>query len=434
MLIDFSVKNYKSIKESLSVDMLFSQQAPRNYLEEDTLYFTDVKNNRIIPFLAIYGANASGKTNIISALNDLKSFIAFDLNALERPFPYTPYMLSENTRNGVVEFSITLEKKSNIYKYKLSFTKDFIVDEQLYKIKSNKTENLIFDTRKKEFNISVDSSYNLTTIFDNECNYFSSFLVKLATRYVGFSKEVNEVYDFIKNDLEVYPTNHFHESFAIDKAQIANDDDFYKAVKKISRILSNMDITLEGVNCDRSINTFENKGAVNVQTSPNQRLSWKVENPNKIQMRLDSFKSYHKDDQGNNIEFDFLTQESYGTVTLFGLLGVIIDVLISGKTLVIDEIERSLHSDIVRYIMKMFRNKKINKNHAQLICSCHDLHSMDDLKKSEIAIVDKIKNSTELKYVSDFDVRNDLDFQKNYLSGRFGGRPRMVFDTNIMED
>ena len=62
------------------------------------------------------------------------------------------------------------------------------------------------------------------------------------------------------------------------------------------------------------------------------------------------------------------------------------------------------------------------------------IKSMDDLKKSEIAIVDKIKNATELKYVSDFDVRNDLDFQKNYLSGRFGGRPRMVFDTNVMED
>ena len=242
------------------------------------------------------------------------------------------------------------------------------------------------------------------------------------------------MYDFIKNDLEIYPSNRFHESFAIDKAQITNDDDFSKAVKKISSILSNMDINLEGVNCNRSINTIENNATVNVQQTPNQRISWKVENPNKIQMRLDSFKSYHKDDQGNNVEFDFLRQESYGTITLFGLLGVIIDVLARGKTLVIDEIERSLHSDIVRYIMRMFRNKKINKNHAQLICASHDLHSMDDLKKSEIAIVDKIKNATELKYVSDFDVRNDLDFQKNYLSGRFGGRPRMVFDTNVMED
>ena len=434
MLIDFSIKNYKSIKESLSVDMNFSQQAPKNYQKEDNLYFTDIKNNRIIPFLAIYGANASGKTNIISALNDLKLFIISDFNARERPLPYTPYLLSESTRNAVTEFSITLEKNSNIYRYQLAFTNNSVVDERLYKIKTNKSEELIFDTKNKKFNINVDSSYNLTTIFDNECNYFSSFLVKLATRYVGFSKEVNEVYDFIRNDLEIYPSNRFHESFAIDKAQIANDDDFSKAVKKISSILSNMDINLEGVNCNRSINTLDNNGTVNIQQLPNQRISWKVENPDKIQMRLDSFKSYHKDDQGNDVEFDFLTQESYGTVTLFGLLGVIIDVLARGKTLVIDEIERSLHSDIVRYIMRMFRNKKINKNRAQLICASHDLHSMDDLKKSEIAIVDKIKNATELKYVSDFDVRNDLDFQKNYLSGRFGGRPRMVFDTNVMED
>ena len=434
MLIDFSVKNYKSIKESLSVDMNFSQQAPKNYLKEDNLYFTDIKNNRIIPFLAIYGANASGKTNIISALNDLKSFILLDLNARERPFPYRPYQLSEITRNGVIDFSITLEKNTNIYRYRLAFTKDSIADEQLYRIKSNKSEELIFDVRKKEFNIPVDSSYNLTTIFDNECNYFSSFLVKLATRYVGFSKDINEVYDYIKNDLEVYPTNRFHESFAIDKALIVNDDDFSKAIKKISRILSNMDINLESISCDRAVDILENNGSINVEASPAQRLSWKVENPNKIQLRRDSFKSYHKDDQGKDVEFDFLTQESYGTVTLFGLLGIIIDVLISGKTLVIDEIERSLHSDIVKYIMRMFRNKKINKNHAQLICSCHDLHSMDGLKKSEIAIVDKIKNATELKYVSDFEVRNELNFQKNYLAGRFGGLPRMEFDTNIMED
>lgn len=434
MLIDFSVKNYKSIKDTVSVDMTYSQRLPNGYRDSDVLFFTEVKKHRIIPFLAIYGANASGKTNIISGLASLRAFIINDCNSQERPFPYTPFLLSKETKDDFTEFSIFLEKNGNIYKYLLAFTADRIVNESLKKVLSDGTESLIFDVKDKQFNIKVDSSYNLKTIYENECNYISSFLVKLATRYVGFSDDINAVYDYIKNDLEVYPNNNFHESFAIDKAKIVNDDDFSKAVKKISQLLSNMDIALEGVNCNRSINTIENGETVNLLTSPSQRMSWRKKDSDKIEMRFDSFKSIHKDDQGKSVEFDFLTQESYGTVTLFGLLGVIIDVLGRGKTLVIDEIERSLHSDIVRYIMRMFRDKRINKKGAQLICASHDLHSLDDLQKSEIAIVKKVNNATILQYISEFEVRNELNFYKNYLSGRFGGLPNMVFDPNVMED
>lgn len=432
MLIDFSVKNYKSIKDTVSVDLNYAQRAPKGYENDNTLYFTEIKKYRIIPFLAIYGANASGKTNIISAIAALRSFIINDANALEKPFPYTPYLLSEETKNSATEYSIVLEKKGCIYRYLLAFTADSILKECLYKITTEGSENVIFDVRNKEFNINVDKSYNLNTIYDNECNYISSFLVKLATRYVGFSSDVNNVYDFIKNDLEVYPTNSFHESFAIDRAKITNDDDLSKAVTKISNILSNMDINLEGIRCNRFVDTIENGTPIPVV--PNQRMSWRKNDSNKIEMRFDSFKSIHKDDKGNDVEFDFLTQESYGTVTLFGLLGVIIDVLGRGKTLVIDEIERSLHSDIVRYIMRMFRDKNVNKKHAQLICASHDLNSLEELKKSEVAIAEKVNNATVLKYISEFKVRNDLDFQKNYLAGRFGGIPQMVFDPNIMEE
>jgi AAA15 family ATPase/GTPase len=421
MLIDFSVKNYKSIKDTLYVDMNYSQRAPKGYLDQDTLYFTDVKKNRIIPLLAIYGANASGKTNIINSMASLKAFVVNDCNAREMPFPYTPHILSESTRNDSTEYTIIIEKNGNIYKYLLAFTADNIINEAMYKINSEGSENLIFDVKDKEFNIKVDSSYNLKTIYENECDYISSFLVKLATKYVGFSMDVNNVYDFIKHDFEVYPSNNFHESFVIDRAKVTNADDLSKAVGKILRILSNMDIHLEGVNCYHS-DTIVNRSSVGKSE------------PQKLEIQFDSFKSKHKDDQGQDVEFDFLTQESNGTVTLFGLVGVIIDVLDRGKTLVIDEIERSLHSDIVRYIMKMFRNKRINKKGAQLICASHDLHSLNDLKKSEIAVIRKINNATILRYMSEFEVRNALNFRKNYLAGRFGGIPKIVFDTNVMED
>ncbi len=435
MLIDFSVTNYKSIRNQLSVDLVYSQRAPNFYATHDNLYFKELSNRKygkIIPLLAMYGANATGKSNIISAVSALKSFIVNDCNSREKNFPYTPYLLSEECTKLPTEFSVVLEKNGSVYRYELAFNETAIENEKLYKILVVGEEELIFDVKKQQFNINVDPQYNLQTIYKNECDYISSFLVKLATKYVGFSKDINNVYDFIKNDLEVYTDNKFHESFAVDKVQLSTDNDLTKAIDKISRILSNMDIAIQNVNCNRSINQINSGEMISVQ--PNQSLSLRKANNNKIDIRFDSFKSTHKNEQGQDVEFDFLTQESYGTVTLFGLIGVIIDVLLRGKVLIIDEIERSLHSDIVKYIMRMFRNKYVNKHGAQLICASHDLHSMDSLYKSEIAIVDKINNATEMRYVSDFDVRNELDFRKNYLSGRFGGRPSMVFDMNMLED
>ena len=136
--------------------------------------------------------------------------------------------------------------------------------------------------------------------------------------------------------------------------------------------------------------------------------------------------SYHKDKNGELVALDF-REESRGTQVLFGLLGVVLRKLRAGGVLVIDEIDRSLHSLLLVALVSLFTNKEYNVKGAQLILTAHntELLGADNLRTSQVAIVTKTsKEGTLARRLCDFDgVRNVQNFRKTYLDGAYAGIP-----------
>jgi AAA15 family ATPase/GTPase len=141
---------------------------------------------------------------------------------------------------------------------------------------------------------------------------------------------------------------------------------------------------------------------------------------------LNNVNTYHKDIDEKEVKFH-ISEESYGTQLLFGMLGIILYVLKKGQTLIIDELDRSLHPLLLRAIAHMFKSKVYNQHNAQLIFSAHDTSVLEDelLRISEAAFVQKsVKNGTTACRLCDFEgVSNFDNFRKMYMNYQFGAVP-----------
>ncbi|MGN0918178.1 MAG: ATP/GTP-binding protein, partial [Oxalobacter sp.] len=146
-----------------------------------------------------------------------------------------------------------------------------------------------------------------------------------------------------------------------------------------------------------------------------------------IVLNADSIRSFHQDADGNEVEFDFTAEESSGTQIVAGLLGIFLSVLKTGGTVVVDELDRSLHPLLLIELIRLFKEKRYNENNAQLIFTVHNTEILDVglLRVSEVGIVKKtLQDGTELVRLSDFEgIDNLASFRRQYLSGRFAGIP-----------
>ena len=214
----------------------------------------------------------------------------------------------------------------------------------------------------------------------------------------------------------------FPLSFGMEKLAVSQDYDAINAsFEKITSLLRKLDIDIERMQLDRNTTKL---------TQPIKQLNFSSQ-PDNISLRdnvlsVDYIYSYHKDIDGNEIKFKF-TEESEGTQIVAGLLGVFLSALDRGATLIIDELERSLHPLLLTEVVRLFKDKRYNTNNAQLIFTAHntDILDADLLRVSEIGVVKKnTKEGTILTRVSAFDgIRNVINFRKQYLNGAFSGIP-----------
>ncbi|MFI3242466.1 MAG: ATP-binding protein [Alphaproteobacteria bacterium] len=416
MLKSFKIKNFKSILD-LTVDFSFAEgKAPNRYKELETLPFLEVGENRVVPTISIYGANASGKTNIIKALVALKDIL--DENILKR---YDPNKLNAKYNSTSFELNFCINKAN--YTYLLEYDYSQIVKESLIK-----NDNFIFDIKlsKTDFNALSTEFYDtkkLREIFIVECGdtnqrQIKPFLSIIAKNYSGLNKYINEVFEYIINNLRVYPVNQFPVAMGIDLLVNSGDaNNTEEAFAKIVKILRKLDIDITKMTYEK--HTIEEY----VHSDVDDFTELAKINDNLIANKI---YSYHKDISGNDIKFNF-NEESEGTRTLTGLLGVFLSALATGSTVFIDELEQSLHPLLLIEVIKLFKDKRYNKNNAQLIFTAHNTDILDDdlMRVSEIAIVKKsLEKGTTINRVVDFEgVRNVLNFRKQYLEGAFSGIP-----------
>ena len=402
MLCQFTVKNFKSIRDEMTFDM----QAAAISEHEDRV-IKDRDGELYLPVSAIYGPNGGGKSNVLEALHILAAKVLRPLYATDdnndRPFQMRkilvePFAFGEKEKEAPTEFELFFRTKTAEYRYILTVKKDIVLYERLDRVKFDTGRRSALFERSSE-GIELKGAFARLKISDE----LSETLTLLS--YLGITHKKNEVVNDILNWFE-YGIDFLNYGNPIQELgmAIATSED----VKTLFlEMIQEMDLDI---------------------------ANFRVEE--KEDERIEVYTKHIVDD----CEFELkLSEESSGTKKLFGLLPFIANSLVSGTTLVIDELDAKIHPILLRHIIMMFNDMKINQHGAQLIFTSHDLSTMNSevFRRDEIWFVakgnrqnSKLYSLVEFKNEKGESVRKDAKFDKQYLEGKYGADPylRKIID------
>ena len=420
MLIDFTVSNFRSIKEAVTLSMLATKikEHPNNIFQPNK-----EKNIKLIKSAVIYGANASGKSNIIRALDIFQDFVVLstDLKVGEKIRFYDPFKLEKTWATKPTMFEIEfIGNDSYRYRYMVEFNSEEIIKESLVFFPKGQEANLFFREKDKIIKFG-DYFHGPAKSIENQLIKNNLFLSKAAN---SNNKLMEDIYLYFRNTLklstdempEIVPM-YFTTQECIDH-ESPIDTNIISELLKIA---------------DTSIEFFDIKKRMDLDEIPPfpekfpDELKKIIFEQFKYQPRM-----FHKifDDETEVDTIGFgLEEESGGTIKLYDLSGKILDVLINGNMFIIDELNNSLHPMMTELLVEIFNNPESNPNNAQLIFATHDttLLNPDLFRRDQIWLTEKDQfGATSLYSLSEFDyrkVRGNTPFDKWYLSGRFGALP-----------
>lgn len=415
MLIQFSVENYLSIRDKvfLSLEPSADKEHPENIISKG--------DEKATSTITIYGANASGKSSLFKAITLALNMIRNSNNVqVTDILPVVPFKLDFESRNKPTSFEFTFIAKDNQkYVYGFSATIEKIVEEYLYCYTSAKP-SLIFDVSEgkepkfiRNHKTKLEAAYQMNT----------SKKLFLATA-TNWNVECTKVpFEWLAKSIDTFTDVAGLSGYAFDKYR---EDEGKEYVKFTQKLLQQADINISSIEIDaKEIPTpnqipFEGfiiQGQIVRPNLPEKQYSIEVKTAHMVTL-----------EDGKEEEFTLgLNEESLGTQQIFFYGPFLKDAFEQGKTLMLDEIDKSLHPSIVKFIMNLFRDPEINKNGAQLIATTHEtsLLSLDSFRRDQIYFTEKDANTgvTDLYSLDEFSVRKTENIEKGYLMGRYGAIP-----------
>jgi len=412
MLVELKVSNFLSICS----EQVFSLVAgPGQELEENTISVD--RNLRLVRTAAIYGANASGKSNLLSAIAFLKRFVLFsaDLQQPGKKIPFESFAFDNTSHRKPTEIEITFIKDGIRYQYGFIITREKIIEEWLLAYPANHPQEWFSrqydeknDCYKWKFsNFLKGKKHQIGNLTRNNVLFLSNS-VKLN------NKQLTVVFDWFQNDLLLI------DSPSIEVTPIGTTEYIEKLKDKINSPIEKERIVDFLKVADPSIID------VIVESRKIAQVNFPDDFPEIAKKQLIGhhfLKITFRHTGGFSLT---LEKESEGTQKLFVLVSSWLDALDQGRILIIDEIDNSLHPLLVKFLIKLICDPKINMNNAQLIFSTHDTSLLDKdiLRRDQIWFVEKDKkNSTQIYPLLDFSPRKEEAIGKGYLQGRYGALP-----------
>lgn len=411
MIVDFTATNYRSIKTEQLLS-LYAEKKPKHHIG-NVAYIED--DLGLLKTTAIYGANASGKTNLLLALDALKYLIveSGDLKENDAITAYEPYLLSRETLKQPTSFEIEFYTHNERYRYEVTFDRFNILHEKLDHFKTSKPSNIFTRTSPDEWKeVKFGDSYK------GGKKQFAFFPNNSYISKAGNSPEspefIRDIYNFFRKDIYVLKTNH--------SVGILDWENKHGFSKVVDTFLGKADF---GINNFKFEKGDLPEGMELPEGIPNELREKFITQFSKKEM------FYHKSDFGDLVAFDS-SKESRGTNRLFKLIPFFTMVLKTGSIICVDEIEMSLHPHIAELVIKLFNDPLVNVNNAQLIFTTHDmsLMSQDTLRKDQVYLAAKSpEGGTEYVSLEEFEgsLKDSSPFAKWYNEGRLGGIPEINY-------
>jgi len=397
----------------------------------------------------LYGANASGKSNLIKVVSLLKTMATRSLVA-NKDIPVEEFKLGEKTRgNSKIEIEIKVDKKN--YAYGVVFNKKTISEEWLYLI-NKRSQKRIFErkTNKKGTTIEFEN-IKFKSKDDEMFAHFvargtpanKTFLKESQIRNLNFINDINEVYDWFDNKLNVFfPKTRFRglefhlESNKDLSASMSKFLNYFNTgvsglkTKEIDYKNDIKELPKEAVN---DIILELEKGKRTVISSEDNRVSYAFEKDKRGIIKAFKLATTHLNKIGEEIVFE-MDEESDGTRRVIDFIPILVDLVKKDSVYLIDEIDRSMHPILTKGIIEYFMSH-LGNNNSQLIVTTHEsnLLNLEIFRKDEIWFVEKNKfGSSKFYSLLEFTPRDDNDIKKGYLNGRYGAIPFLSNPKDLM--
>ena len=417
MIVQFTVGNFLSFnaKQVLNLEAKGISELKTN--------ICTFKAEKILRSMVIYGANSSGKSNLIKALERMREVVLSSVRLNDSDeLEYSPFLLSIETDSLPTFFEIIFWKESIRYRYGFEYNLRQIENEWLFAGKSEKSEKALF-IRTIE-GIAVDAKYKEGEGIESKTNnnrLFVSLVAQLggpiSKQILEFFKNYNVLSGLDHNDYKGFTTRMLHKNLNGCEESL----ELYQKLK-----LGFQDI--KAIESDFNLSEIPE----NLPDELRIKLVKDLTGKRNISLKTVHNKYDKKGDIVDFVLFDKLKNESEGTNKIIDLSGPIFDTLKFGKVLIIDELDAKLHPLITMRIVELFNSPISNTKNAQLIFATHDTNLLGEelFRRDQIWFTEKDeREQTELYSLYDFNlpdgskVRNDSNLEKNYIRGRYGAIP-----------
>ncbi|MGM9666782.1 MAG: ATP/GTP-binding protein [Eubacteriales bacterium] len=416
MLLQFNFKNYKSFRDDTILDLTATK------ISDFNSHVVSVANERILPVAAIFGANASGKSNVQEAFRYMSMYVIESLEYGDEAdskkkktkfFKPTPFLFDNDSKNAETTFEVYFidseDNGAKTYNYGFSVNSSGVCEEWLNS--KSKTSRGVY---KKIFyrhgntlempGIPAKSQENIKIALAKE-TLIVSLGAKLKIAKLKFIRDW-----FINNDFADFgrPIENFFLSQLIPNG-FADDK---KVQQNVVDYFSTFDPSIIGFNVEVLKSDSDDEDE---------------------HLKIDAIHRLINSDQTTSIP---LQNESAGTLKMFALYPMLQDVLSTGGVLFVDELNARLHPLLVRTFVITFLNPEINTKHAQLIFTSHDSWQLNGnmLRRDEIWFTEKDYDGVSTLYsLADFvdedgvKIRKDENYEKNYLLGKYGAIPTLKY-------
>ena len=377
MVLEIRLSNMFSFRDEVTLDLQAAKIQTKKARELEGNLFS-VDGEQMLKSVALFGANASGKSNVIKAIRACVNMIRSSHNYnVDTRFAISPFKF-EDYANKPSSFYIRFLLNGVEYEYSFSFMHDEIITETLYYY-PNGRKSLVF-RRDESRGTEKKDIYEFKTVIKRPFDVADNTSKK--TLYISRASQMDreiaqKIFLFFCNDIVL-------------DYQVANID------------------SLDNLFKERKEQMLEV-----LRTADSDIIDFKIQN--------NAITTFHRTNP--SVAFDFETEESEGTKTLFRMMVRMIGIIHEGKMLLVDEIDNSLHTQLVEFVIGMFNHS----NHAQLIYTIHNTHLLntDFQRRDQVYFVNKREDgSSDLYSLFDFkDFRDTLDMEKAYLQGRFDAIP-----------
>ena len=392
MIIQFSVENFRSIMAPATLSMVVSPLRDNKVESDDVMFGVEGLDFSLLKSTVLMGANASGKSNVIRALDFFKNYIIDSFKSLQagEEIGVEAFKLNTDSAKNPSSFEMIFVIAGNQYRYGMDVSREAVHSEWLYRKACRKRAKEVELFYREGEDIKVHTSFTIVADLVNRKMIRKNALLLSAAAQFNDPTAV-QIIDWLNG------------------TTILSCSDEERMWNMAVSHLDDMEM------CQRIVefSKFADLGIEDIEKSDNHILSRHLQYDTEGTIRGDAV-------------FPFQSMESEGTIKYFSMAYPIIKALDNGTRLIIDEFDSKLHPVLTNRIISLFNSRETNPRNAQLIFTAHDTNLLSSglFRRDQIWFTQKDRfGATSLYSLSDYKVRSDASFERDYLSGKYGATP-----------